>query len=78
MLFNSLTLSFYIFCVWLWLGFHMGLGYSAMLFKVRVCLGLKWIMFGFVWVRSEFSSWLMDSNANWATFFVGLIWVMVE
>ncbi|RZB98524.1 hypothetical protein D0Y65_021446 [Glycine soja] len=43
---------------------------EAVLFKVRVCLGLKWIMFGFVWVRSEFSSWLMDSNANWATFFV--------
>ena len=43
MWFNSLTLSFYIFCVWLWLGFHIGLGYSAVLFKVRVCLGSKWV-----------------------------------
>lgn len=42
-LFNSLTFSFY-----------LGLGYLIVLFVVRVHLGSKWVMFGFVWVQSEF------------------------
>lgn len=48
-LFNSLTFSLCVFCVWSWLWFRLGLSYSMVLFVIRVCLGSKWVMFSFIW-----------------------------